>query len=86
LLKELRSIGANAAPERFAGLRTPRWRARLLEGLKSLAGADGRISLSFEVAYGHAFKALPRVPLDAETVVSLDDMRAMVRTKKTFGP
>jgi malonyl-CoA O-methyltransferase len=37
--------------------------------------------MQFEVAYGHAFKVPPRVPVSAETTVSLDDMRAMVRTK-----
>jgi malonyl-CoA O-methyltransferase len=81
LLRELHSIGANVSPDRFAGLRTPRWRSRLLAELRTLAGPDGRIQLRFEVAYGHAFKAAPRVPLSAETTVSLDDMRAMVRTK-----
>jgi malonyl-CoA O-methyltransferase len=80
-LQELRSLGANASPDRFAGLRTPRWRERLLAELGALAASDGRIHMQFEVAYGHAFKATPRVPLSAETTVSLDDMRAMVRTK-----
>ena len=28
--------------------------------LQSLAGADGRLRLSFEIVYGHAFKAAPR--------------------------
>ncbi|WP_457332650.1 class I SAM-dependent methyltransferase [Rhizobacter sp. P5_C2] len=82
LLAELRGLGGNAAPERFAGLRTPRWRARLLAGLQGLAGPDGRISMTFEVAYGHAFKAPPRVPLAAQTTVSLDDMRALVRARQ----
>ncbi len=81
LLAELRSLGGNAAPERFKGLRTPRWHARLLHGLQSLATPDGRIALSFEVAYGHAFKAPPRVPLKAETVVSLEDMRVLVHKR-----
>ncbi|MET0335575.1 MAG: biotin synthase [Rhizobacter sp.] len=85
LLAELRSIGANAAPQRFAGLRTPRWRARLHQALQGLARPDGRLYLEFEVAYGHAFKAPPRVPLSNETTVSLDDMRAMVRNKSHRG-
>ena len=64
---------------RFAGLRTPRWRQRLLAGLESLRGADGRLTLSVELVYGHAFKPQPRVKLAAQTEVSLDQMRAMVR-------
>jgi malonyl-CoA O-methyltransferase len=81
LLDELRSLGANASPDRFAGLRTPRWRDRLLTELRSMAAPDGRIHMQFEVAYGHAFKAAPRLPVNEHTTVSLDDMRAMVRTK-----
>ena len=78
LLAELRQLGANASPARFAGLRTPRWRDRLHDALATLAAADGRIAMSFEVVYGHAFKAAPRVRSDAPTLVSVQDMRAML--------
>lgn len=80
LLNELRSLGGNAAPDRVAGLRTPRWRARLERELDALKASDGTISMSFEVAYGHAFKAAPRLKAGQSTTVSLDDMRAMVRS------
>jgi len=80
LLAELRALGGNTAPDRFAGLRTPRWRARLERELESLAAPDGTLGLSFEVAYGHAFKAAPRLRPGEATTVSLDDMRAMVRS------
>ncbi|MBL0730195.1 trans-aconitate 2-methyltransferase [Piscinibacter sp. HJYY11] len=85
LLNELRALGANASPQRFAGWRTPRWRARLHDALRALARPDGRIYLDFEIAYGHAFKAAPRAPLAAETRVSVEDMRAMVRGKSSRG-
>ena len=78
LLAELRALGGNAAPDRWPGLRTPRWRARLLRELESLRGADGKLGLSFEVAYGHAFKAAPRLKPGEESVVSLADMRSML--------
>jgi malonyl-CoA O-methyltransferase len=80
LLAELRSLGGNASPDRFQGLRTPRWKTRLEHELGSLAGPDGRLRLTFEVAYGHAFKAAPRIQAGAPTTVSLDDMRALVRS------
>jgi malonyl-CoA O-methyltransferase len=86
LLAELRTLGVNAAPDRFAGLRTPRWRQRLLAELQSLAGADGRVRLSFEVAYGHAFKAAARIRPGEPTLVSLAEMRAMVRGRNSAGP
>jgi malonyl-CoA O-methyltransferase len=85
LLAELRSLGGNAAPDRFPGLRTPRWRDALIEALGSLRGPDGRLHLSFEVAYGHAFKAPPRIRAGEPTLVSLQDMRAMVRARKPLG-
>ena len=79
LLAELRQLGGNTSPERFRGLRTPRWRARLVDALAARADADGSIALSVEVAYGHGFKPGPRVGGDAPVAVSLDEMRAMVR-------
>ena len=83
LLAELRALGGNTAPDRVAGLRTPRWRARLERELESLAAPDGTLGLSFEVAYGHAFKAPPRLRPGQDTTVSLDDMRALVRSGHT---
>jgi malonyl-CoA O-methyltransferase len=61
-LAELRTLGANLAPDRPAGLRTPRWRARLCEALARHCQQDGRIVLGFELVYGHAYKGRPRRP------------------------
>lgn len=83
MLGELRTLGGNTSPQRFAGLRTPRWRACLLHALAECRGAGGKISASFEIAYGHAFKAAPRIKAGEATSVSLQDMRAMVRRRGT---
>lgn len=85
LLSELQSLGGNTAPDRHQGLRSPRWRGRLERELAALAGHDGKIALSFEVAYGHAFKAAPTVRGGRPTTVSLEDMRAMVRSSHGRG-
>jgi malonyl-CoA O-methyltransferase len=79
LLAELKTLGGNASPDRCAGLRTPHWRARLEAELAALKGPDGRLYLSFEVAYGHAFKAAPKQPRAKQTEVSLDTMRTLIR-------
>jgi malonyl-CoA O-methyltransferase len=79
LLAELRGLGGNADPRRAAGLRTPRWRRQLHQGLEALRGPDGRLRLVFEIVYGHAFRPPPRPRLDGVTAVPLDDMRSMVR-------
>jgi malonyl-CoA O-methyltransferase len=79
LLTELHDWGGNVALGRATGLRTPRWQQRLVDLLTATAGPDGRVSLTLEVVYGHAFKAAPRPRLAAETTLPLEDMRAMVR-------
>ena len=82
LLAELRSLGGNTAPQRSPGLRTPRWRGRLLNQLEALRLPDGRLAMSFEVAYGHAFKAPPRRPKGTESQVSLDEMKTLLRASR----
>lgn len=82
LRAELRTLGANTSPQRFAGLRTPRWQARLDAVLEErLRGPDGRLGLSFEIIYGHAFKPAPRLRAGAHTEVSLEAMRAMLQQR-----
>ena len=85
LLAELRALGGNASPRRGAGLRTPRWRARLGAALAASSDAAGRVSLGFEVVYGHAFRPLPRARVAAQTAVPLEDLRAMVRAGRRPG-
>jgi malonyl-CoA O-methyltransferase len=79
-LAELRTLGGNAHPGRHAGLRTPRWRQRLLQALAAQADGEGRVALRFELVYGHAFRPAPKAPVQARTEVSLDAMREMVRS------
>ncbi|HET9645500.1 MAG TPA: biotin synthase [Burkholderiaceae bacterium] len=83
LLDELRTLGGNVDPRRMAGLRTSRWRRRLLDALAARADERGRIGMSFEIVYGHAFRPPPRPALQAETSVSLAAMRTMVRRGRT---
>jgi malonyl-CoA O-methyltransferase len=82
LLDELRTLGGNVALARHPGLRTPRWRRRLLDALNATAGADGRVALEFEIVYGHAFRPPPRPRMAARTEVPLDDLRAMARARR----
>lgn len=81
LLRELRGLGRNLHPARFPALRGRAWRARLLEALaqRLRRDAEGRLALTFEVIYGHAFRPAPRVRLDAQSAIGLDDMRALLR-------
>ncbi len=83
LVAELRELGANLHPARFPGLRGRRWRAQLeIEMTERLRGPDRRLSLTFEVIYGHALKPAPRVKVSASSAVSLGDMRTLLQADK----
>jgi malonyl-CoA O-methyltransferase len=87
-LAELRALGRNLHPARFPALRGRAWRQALLAALPERAPAEdgaGRIALTFEVIYGHAFKPAPRVALAAESAVSLREMRSMLRQGRPNG-
>ena len=61
LLAELRELGANLHPQRFPALRGKAWQRQLHEVLSAqLRGADGKLTLTFEIIYGHALKPAPR--------------------------
>ncbi len=81
LLQELRELGRNFHPARFAALRGRAWRAHLLQALEQHLPrqTDGRLALTFEVIYGHALKAQPKVKVSALSAVSVQDMRAMLQ-------
>jgi len=82
LLRELRTMGANVHPQRWPALRTPRWYAALQAQVqRQLASDGGRLALSFEIVYGHAFKAAARRARSQETGVPLDAVRAMLPTR-----
>ncbi len=83
LLQELAELGRNFHPARFAALRGRAWKARLEQALaRHLTGAEGRLSLTFEVIYGHAIKAPPKIKVSALSAVSVDDMRSMLRGQR----
>jgi len=82
LLAELRTLGRNLSNLRFHGLRTGAWRERLLAALRQdLAdpSQDGRLTVSFEVIYGHAFKPAPRFAAKPQTNIAVDSLRQALR-------
>lgn len=85
LLGELRSWGGNAAPDRHPGLRTPRWRNRLLQALAQRFGAQGRLALRVELVYGHAFCPPPKPRVQGETRIAAADLQAMARRGRAPG-
>ena len=82
LLQDLRELGRNLHADRFEGWRSRAWHERLCQALEDglPRSEDGRLLLTVEVIYGHAFKPVARAPLGSSTAVSVDDMRAMLRS------
>jgi len=69
LLADVRSFGGNPLGERKAGL-TGRSRMQVLhQALDEQKSADGRISLSIEVVYGHAFRPMPAKNHTGESII-----------------
>ena len=84
-MQELRGLGRNLRTGRPAGLRGRRWHAALLEGMqRGLADPQeqGRIKLTFEVVYGHAFKPAPRMLVRESSSISLAQMRSTLGLNK----
>ncbi|MEO8856686.1 MAG: biotin synthase [Burkholderiaceae bacterium] len=85
LLEELRGLGRNLHAARFPALRGRHWHADLLRALATLQPSQeppGGLTVTFEIIYGHAFRPAPRVSIQSETVLSLDEMRRELRRGK----
>lgn len=70
LLEDVRALGGNPVIGRRAALPGRQWLSRLKEALAAQRNADGRITLSIEVSYGHAWRAAAR-QVDGETRLSI---------------
>jgi malonyl-CoA O-methyltransferase len=75
LLAEVRALGGNPRDDRAASLPGGRTARALVAALGRNRAADGRIALTFEVVYGHAWKRPPRQPRGGVATVSLDALR-----------
>lgn len=83
LLADVRAWGAvpgrdatDAGPQGAVvpGLTGRRAHQRLLDALERQRDAQGRLVLTFEIVYGHAWKAQPRTTNDAPAVVRVEDI------------
>ena len=96
LLVELRSLGRNLHPARFAQLRGRQWHQRLTDELQlqlrsgsplpSCQGNSGPLQLTFEVIYGHALKPARRLAVRPETTLSLEEMRRQLNRHAGTNP
>lgn len=75
LLQDVRALGGNPAIGRQAGLRGRQWRQRLLNALETQRKSDGKIHLTVEVAYGHAWRAATLRTAPGETRISVNAIK-----------
>ena len=80
MLKELAEVGRNLHPRRFQALRGRGWRRQVIEAIERDGQRDdcGKLTLTFEVIYGHALKAPPKIKVSPLSSVSVADMRTML--------
>jgi len=84
LMSDLRFLGRNLNPTRVQTLRPRAFRQALTVALEEeRIRLGGRLSLTFEVVYGHAFKGMPKATMQGETQVSLQDMKLHLKTKRS---
>ncbi|MFC4933499.1 methyltransferase domain-containing protein [Massilia sp. GCM10023247] len=69
LLADVRAIGGNPLSTRRRGLIGRAAWQRMVDALEAGRGADGKIGLSFEVIYGHAFRPVPKTTAAGESIV-----------------
>jgi len=69
LLADVRAIGGNPLATRRRGLIGRAAWQRMVDALEAQRGADGKIPLSFEVIYGHAFRPVPKTTATGESIV-----------------
>jgi malonyl-CoA O-methyltransferase len=72
LMADVRAHGGNPLATRRRGLLGRNAWRRVTEALEKTRRADGRLPLTFEVIYGHAFRPEPRTTAAGEAIVRLD--------------
>jgi malonyl-CoA O-methyltransferase len=60
MLIDVRALGGNPNPLRKRSLASRQWHQRLLEALESARRSDGKLTLTLEIAYGHAWRSAIR--------------------------
>jgi len=83
LLREVRALGGNPRDDRAPGLPSGARARALHHALDSARDLDGRLRLSFEVVYGHAWRPAPRQapPPGKVTRIDVDHLRAQLRSR-----
>ena len=72
LLADVRAFGGNPLIERPRGLDTPRRLEQLVRSLEGRRDQDGKLRLTIEIIYGHAFRPEPRTTSAGEQILRFE--------------
>jgi malonyl-CoA O-methyltransferase len=75
LFADARAIGGNPLATRRRGLIGRNAWQQVLHALEANRRADGRMPLTFEIIYGHAFRPVPRTTSAGESIIRFDPPR-----------
>lgn len=75
LLSDVRALGGNPLATRSRGLLGRAAGTRLLTAIERGRRLDGKLGLTFEVIYGHAFRPAPRVTKSGEAIMRFQPRR-----------
>ncbi|WP_424193711.1 methyltransferase domain-containing protein [Ampullimonas aquatilis] len=75
LLADVRLLGAATLPDAQAGLKGRGYQKKLLATLESQRNTNGKLTLTYEILYGHAWKAEPRRTSRGEAIVKFEKLR-----------
>lgn len=81
LLREVRALGGNPRDDRSPALPSGQRARDLLAALDAQRGDDGRIRLTFEVAYGHAWK--PAQKANGVAAITVESLRAQLANRRS---
>ena len=82
LMREVRALGGNPRDDRARSLPSGRQARQMLSALDAQRGEDGRIRLTFEVAYGHAWKPMPSMRGAGVTAITVETLRAELASRR----
>lgn len=72
LMADVRAWGGNPLTTRRRGLLSRKVWSAITSNLEQFRRADGKIPLTFEVVYGHAFRPAPKTTASGEAIIRLD--------------
>jgi malonyl-CoA O-methyltransferase len=72
MLADVRALGGNPLGTVRRGLMGKQAWQRMLDAFEKTRRADGKLGLTFEVIYGHAFRPAPKVTSKGEAIIRFD--------------